>query len=414
MKNTEFESGLLSVFRLFVGIRLFFGVFFTFLALFIRSPHGLHTPFSGLMTIVETALLLVYLSWPWLHERLGKYYVPIALLWATLLPILENFILFDHQVIGDAALIQAFAGQWQLIILLLVPLILVSWQYSFRIVAAYIFGMATLDIILVATFMLTIGGNFWMPLSIVVFRSLLYMLVGYVINRLSAEQREKNTRLGEAYRQLARHAVTLEELTISRERNRVARELHDTLAHSLSAVAVQLEAVNALWVQEPQKAHDMLNTSLKMTRDGLNDARRAIAALRTAPVEDMGLGLALKNLAYMMAERGGFHVDVQVPSEMPNISQQTEHSLYRISEEALRNIIEHAEAKNVEMKVERQDDCWTLAIRDDGLGLKDPAALSSDHFGLRGMHERADEIGGSLTIDSRPGQGTTVRVKFEV
>ncbi len=414
MKNGEFESGLLSVFRLFVGIRLFFGVFFTFLAWFIRNPRGLHTPFSGLFTIIETILLLVFLSWPWFHNRLGKYYIPVALGWATLLPILENFLLFNVQLNADAALIQAFAGQWQLIILLLVPLILVSWRYSFRIVAGYIAIMASLDLFLVTAFKHVGGINFWLPLSIVLFRSLLFLLVGYVINRLSAEQRQQNIQLEAANRQLARHASTVEELTISRERNRLARELHDTLAHSLSALAVQLEAVNALWTQDPDKAHQMLDTSLKMTRDGLNEARRAISALRTAPVEDMGLGLALTNLGYTMAERGGFHIIVEIPTDLPNISQQTEHSLYRITEEALRNVVEHSEAKNVMIKMQPQNGCWTIFIQDDGRGLHNTDSSNNGHFGLRGMRERADEIGGTLSIDSQPGQGTTVQVQFEV
>jgi signal transduction histidine kinase len=310
--------------------------------------------------------------------------------------------------------VRALAGQWQVIILLLVPVILLAWQYSFRAVVLSLLGLAALDMSLIVSISGSSDLRLGPGISIVLFRTLVFLLIGYTIDRLAVEQRTQNARLAQANQQLASTANTLEQLTISRERNRMARELHDTLAHSLSAVAVQLEAASALWDSDAQQARAMVERSLHLTRDGLNEARRAIQALRTAPLEDLGLNLALRTLALSEAERGGYSIQLDLPDEMPRIDPETEHSLYRIAEEALRNAAWHSSATHVRMRMAFDAGRLEMAIEDDGCGFMDDAVLQAEHYGLRGMHERAEALGAEYKITTQPNQGTSVHLEMEV
>jgi signal transduction histidine kinase len=406
------DQGLLAILRLFVGIRLTFSIL-AFVAFRWFGPRAeLGQPFPW-VSIGESTALLAYLSWGWLGHRLGKFYLPIALGIATIGPIVENFVNIQPLLSSEVTQQRAFTGQWQVVILLVVPIILIAWRYAFRILALYLGFLTILDGGLILLGLNQLGLRPWPSMTILVFRTLVYLLVGYVVSWLSAEQRQQNARLEQANRQLSAAASTLEQLTISRERNRLARELHDTLAHSLSAVAVQLEAVNALWESDPQKAHTMVNRSLEITRGGLNETRRAIQSLRTVPVVDLGLVLALRNLATSEAERGGYSVEVQAPGDLPRFRPEVEHGLYRIVEEALRNTTRHAGASHVQVTLDRHNHHVEMTIQDDGCGFENSSVLQADHYGLQGIRERAEAIGAALTIDSQPGQGTTVRLNLE-
>ncbi len=406
------DQGLLSILRFFVGIRLMFSVlgYATFRWF---SPHFEISPPFPWASIGESALLLGFLSWGWLGQKLRGASLPIALGVATIGPIVENFINVQPQLSNEVTQQRAFTGQWQVVILLVIPIILIAWRYSFRKLALALAFLTALDGALVFVVVDRLGLRPLPSLNILVFRTLVYLLVGYVVSWLAGEQRRQNERLAQANRQLSAAASTLEQLTISRERNRLARELHDTLAHSLSAVAVQLEAVDALWATDPQKAHAMLGRSLEMTRGGLNEARHAIQSLRAAPLLDLGLPLAMRNLAVSEAERGGYSVDVRVPDDLPRLSPEVEHSLYRIVEEALRNTSRHAGASQVRVDLDSSDHHLEMTIRDDGCGFDSSSAVETDHYGLRGIRERAEAMGAVLTIDSQPRQGTTIRVELE-
>ena len=119
--------------------------------------------------------------------------------------------------------------------------------------------------------------------------------------------------LEEANAQLRYHASTQIELTISHERNRMARELHDTLAHTLSGLIVQLQTVKAYWEIEPATSQKMLDDALAATRDGLRETRGALKSLRATPLEDLGLSLAIRQLAEEVAARA--NLDLQVGSQ---------------------------------------------------------------------------------------------------
>ena len=204
--------------------------------------------------------------------------------------------------------------------------------------------------------------------------------------------------------QLRQYADTVEELTISRERNRMARELHDTLAHSLSAVTVQPEAIRTLWAVDPEAAWNMLDSADEAARLGLKEARRALQDLRASPLQDLGLPLALQELAKTAARRSGTVLALDVPRQLDgSLSPAVEQGVYRIAQEALENVVRHAQASAITVSLAQEEGNLRLAIMDDRLGLEGTLGLDQElevaaRMGIRGMQERANLIGGKLEI----------------
>jgi signal transduction histidine kinase len=243
-------------------------------------------------------------------------------------------------------------------------------------------------------------------------RTISFIVVGYMVVRLMTTQREQRRALAEANTQLAHYAAALEQLATSRERNRLARELHDTLAHSLSGIAVQLEAVKTLWENSPEDARAMLEQSLATTRSGLTETRRALQALRASPLEDLGLALAVRSLAESVAARNGLALDLEAPERLENLSPDLEQGIYRVVQEALENITQHAHARNVKVQLSQTDGHFTLTISDDGKGFQMESVDMINQFGLQGMRERTEMLGGDLEVESQPGRGTTIRLAW--
>ncbi|HVP21437.1 MAG TPA: sensor histidine kinase [Anaerolineaceae bacterium] len=431
VKNPQVNPALISAFRVFAGVMLLLGLFPIVSQFFGPPSRFLRFLGNPYVTLIEAAVLLAYLSWPWLQSRLGRLYLPIAIAIATLAPIIANFLGIDFTQADELAQVRSLAGQWQVIFLLFVPLILIAWQYSFRIVVFYCLALAAIDLvlILIPTLVAANGNTLppafgnpdfpvngilrpWLEIGPVVLRTAVYLLIGYVVSKLVASEREQTARLEQAYRQLANYATTNEQLTLSHERNRLARELHDTLAHTLSAVAVQLEAISSLWESDRPKAHDLLVQSLKLTRDGLNETRRAIQSLRAAPIEDLGLVMALSNLVRSVAERSHLSLELSLPESTNGWSPEIEHTFYRITEEALRNVTQHAGAHHLAVSLQEKTHHLTLTIQDDGRGFSFDNIDSEQRFGIQGMRERAESIGASFSIKSEPGRGTTLKVAY--
>jgi signal transduction histidine kinase len=299
-------------------------------------------------------------------------------------------------------------------VLLFVPLILLAWQYDFVSVVAFGLGTTALDLILAIRPALRGGPPLATVVALLFLRTVLFVVVGYLVVRLMRAQRSQREALAQANARLVGYASTLEHLAASRERNRLARELHDTLAHALSAAAVQLEAVAAVWDSDPAGARAMLDQSLVLVRDGLTEARRAIAALRAAPLEEEGVLLAIRNLAEATAARAGLQLDVQLPTRLDGLDPGTESAFYRIAQEALTNITRHAQAQALAVRLAQECGWLVLTISDDGQGFDVNGEPIGEQYGLCGMRERAAAIGGTLEVQSWPGRGTTVRFSVEV
>ena len=424
-EKQEIEPGFVQAFRLFVVTRIVFWVIIgpILIVMEMARDETLSLDQATSMTLVERLtlpnvapviimelVLLAVLILPQMPRRLGKWFVPLTLT-MSMVPILIGYYWWP----SENPLQTPFS------IFFFVILVLIAWQYPFRFVLAYVLGLTLYQVWLTSP----VAS---MPLSAdigwLILQGAMMLLVGYIIVQLVSIQREQRVALEQAYeqqaeanRRLQRYAVALEELTISRERNRLARELHDTLAHSLSAVTVQLEAVRSLWDINPVAAQEMLGKADGTARRGLTEARRALQDLRASPLQDLGLSLALRELAKTAAERAGASLALYLPEKsLDNIPPAVEQGVYRIAQETLDNIVRHSEAQSIVFRLQQTREGLSLIISDDGRGidsevLRASRAGSQDGLGLRGMKERAALIGGSLEITEQEEQGTLVHLK---
>ena len=201
-------------------------------------------------------------------------------------------------------------------------------------------------------------------------------------------------------------------LARAEERARLAREIHDTLAQELTAVALHLEAALAQMASSPKRARERLQRALDVTRQSIEDARRSVLDLRATPLAGRPLAEALASLGRGFTAETGIRVHVHAPpsGELP---LRLEAELFRIAQEALANVRKHAGANTVEIALRPGGGRLRLSIQDDGRGF-DLATASDGGMGLLGMRERARLLGGTLRVDSRPGGGTGVLASVPV
>jgi len=402
MKRAEIEPGLLGLFRWFVAVRLG-------LLLFLRLA-GQERVEGDLLFVPEPGifilwLLLAYLLIPALQERLGRWYLPVALWVAAIGPIVENAITVQARLAEGATANQAIADYWLLFFYLFVPLILVAWQYRFRWVLLFAIGTFFLDAALTMSQLESIGADLTLLGALMLGRGALLAFTGLIIVKLVGALRVQRQALAES-------AITRERLVTSEERRRLARELHDTLAHTLSAVAVQLEGVDSLWDEDPTRARSMLNRSLQSARTGLSEARRSIDALRSSPIEEQGLAAALDDLCRSVSETSPVTATLEIDG-VDGLTPDVEHTAYRIAQEALTNVVRHAGATTATVSLSNSGTRILMSVRDDGTGFDPDEEIDGDRHGLRGMVERAELIGGRLEISRPEAGGTVVELSLE-
>lgn len=206
---------------------------------------------------------------------------------------------------------------------------------------------------------------------------------------------------------LSRHVLEVQEL----ERRRVAVELHDELGQSLTAIKINLQLSARL---KDQALADLNQESIRIVEDALQQVRRLATTLRPSMLDDLGLAPALKWIAEQSAGRGGFAVNFHHVRAQSRLAPDIETACFRIVQEALTNITRHAQASRVEISLRREEDTMVLCVQDDGLGFDIEAmrrrAVEGASLGVLGMQERANLIGGQLSIQSVPGQGSVVQL----
>jgi signal transduction histidine kinase len=244
-------------------------------------------------------------------------------------------------------------------------------------------------------------------------RAFAFGTLGHIVHRLIETQRAQRKELLRANVKLSQHANTLEQLATSRERNRLARELHDTLAHTLSGLTVNLEAIKIMLGPEQDEICARVNRALENTRTGLIETRRALKDLRIKQLEELGLGNAIRSLANDAALRAGFHLKLNIDENLSKIPADAEQSVYRIAQETLENIVKHAEAEHVSLCLQKNDDHLEFEIRDDGRGFDTTSVDYENKMGLKGLRERASAVNADLEISSQPGEGTSVHLVLE-
>ena len=406
----------LRIFRLILVIQLaFLGL--TSLAM-LAWRGSIHL--GGVLRAAPTLLLALLFLPPWLERVLGRYFLALGLALHVFFSSLETAYVFGAwppsrlsglglppavvQQLAEAPPIEPF-------FFLLIPLVLMAWGYGRR---GALLGSSLATVLhLGVGFWVTRGDQRFLLLAVsALARVALLFIVPLLVSVLAQRERRQHADLQAAHQRLRRHAATVEQLATSRERNRLARELHDTLAHSLSALAVQLEALRSLQAHDPEAARTAAGRLAALAKRGLDESRGAIQALRTDLVETLGLEGALRELTRALQARTGLAVDLVVAGQECDLTVEEAQALYRVAEEALTNVELHAAAQNVTVRLACGVDRLDLSIQDDGAGF-DPAAVDPERYGLTGMYERASLVGATLDVHSRPGGGTEVWCSLE-
>jgi NarL family two-component system sensor histidine kinase YdfH len=216
-----------------------------------------------------------------------------------------------------------------------------------------------------------------------------------------------------ANRQLAEYTHQVEELTLTTERQRMARELHDTLAQGLAGLILQLEAADShISNQNQQKAQAIIQQAMSRARTTLSDARRAIRDLRENPSTPTDLDDAIKTEIERFQTSTGITCNENI-CMAADISAQLAENILRTIIEGLSNIARHAEATEASISMTCDDHTISIEISDNGIGFDPQTAVGrSGHYGLVGIRERARLFGGSLTIDSQPSQGSILKIQL--
>ena len=399
-------------------------------------------PAYYLLNASTGVVMLVLAWWQAAQAWLGRALLPLVIGLLSVLPILSNYLLLPRFGPGGpfggpppgggppllpGPTLTAEGITLRLLPVLLLAVVLTAWYYHWPQVVGYCLATGALCLSLRLDPLLlggAIGGNrggrggpvpvdpLVAGLIITSVQTLCLLIAGYFVGVLIQLLHSQQAALAEANRQLRQHAGTLESLTISRERNRVARELHDTLAHTLSGLSVQLEAVKAYWEIDPTRAQGVLDKAQNSARRGLHETRHALTALRATPLEDLGLGLALRQLVETAAARANLTLALTLPDPLPPLRPDVEQCLYRVAQEAVANVIYHADARHLTVALSVAAAMILLVISDDGMGFAPAVPVAPGHFGLAGMRERARLVGGRLTISSGTGTGTTVRLEI--
>ncbi|MFN2291425.1 MAG: sensor histidine kinase [Anaerolineae bacterium] len=245
----------------------------------------------------------------------------------------------------------------------------------------------------------------------------LFFLFGSYAHQVqkAVKARDQNHRLlrelQAANRQLAGHAVQLEELAAEQERNRLARDLHDSVTQTVFSMTLTVQSARLLLAKDPGRAEAQLRRLEELASSAMGEIQVLVSQLRPQSAEQEGLAEALRRLAAERQARDGLHVDVEVDGEQV-LPHAVATGLYRIAQEALANVVKHSGTLEaiVRLMLDGQRPC--LEIEDLGRGFDPQATLGeSGHLGLAGMAEQAREIGLSLVIDSRLDRGTRICVK---
>jgi len=347
----------------------------------------------ALPRLVPTLLMAILVLLPSTDSRRRKRYLAGALsLDIVVMSIQMVPTLFLRRVLGFSQPAEILeATRVDPFLFLLISLVLLAWAYGRR---GAVWGSSLALLFHLISSLVSLWLGFIEPEALPrnVLQIALLGVVPFLVSTLAQRERQQMTELEAAHARLQRHTTTVEQLAISRERNRLARSLHDTLAHSLAALTVHLEALRTLQTHDPAAVQEAINEAISVARQGLEESRQAIQALRIDPLATLGLVGALRGALQALKARTGLETALSVAG------QESDQR--------------HAEAQSVSVRLAFGKDRTELTIRDDGKGF-DPASVNAAHYGLTGMQERAAMIGATLEASSHPGSGTVIWCSLE-
>lgn len=242
--------------------------------------------------------------------------------------------------------------------------------------------------------------------NLIIFFGLVLLFVLLLVNALLSVYRSQQE-LAIAHEQLRAYAAKIENQATLQERNRIAREIHDSLGHTLTAQTILLE--NALLFLPPkaERAKEYLTTATESAYQALREVSKSVATLRTQSLQDAPLSQTIPALVKDICQPANIVPDylIELPDALP---EDTSLALYRIVQEALTNTVKHSQAQLVQVRLVAKSRCLHLQVLDNGKGF-DPSKNTSG-FGLRGLRERATALGGTCQIGSAPGAGCRISV----
>jgi signal transduction histidine kinase len=252
-----------------------------------------------------------------------------------------------------------------------------------------------------------VRGNLTMIVSAVAFvAAFAHVAAKEMESRTKAQQLTVD--LSEANQKLRSYAFQVEELAAEKERNRISRELHDSLGHYLTAIHMQINAAQAVLAQDPKRAMDAMGKVQTLAGEGLSEVRRAVAALRVTPLAGKSLINVLEELVESSCEIGLFTV-FELKGAPRRLEPQLELAIYRVVQEGLTNIRKHAQADKAWIVLDYEaPNTLKVLVRDNGKGAQNKAG---EGFGLLGLRERLHLCGGQLKISSDSGKGFTLEAE---
>jgi signal transduction histidine kinase len=239
-----------------------------------------------------------------------------------------------------------------------------------------------------------------------------FLATAIITGQLASALRQRAEQARSRERELRLLYEQAQELVSLQERQRLARELHDSVSQALYGIGLGAHTAREAIASDSEQALASIDYVLALAEAGLAEMRALIFELRPESLEIEGLVTALTKQVAVLRTRYKLNVEADLGEE-PDLSMEMKHALYRIAQEALHNIVKHARASTVVLRLARQANEIVFEVRDNGKGF-DPAGLFPGHLGLRSMHERVTKMGGTLTIESVPGQGTCVGVRMPI
>jgi signal transduction histidine kinase len=250
--------------------------------------------------------------------------------------------------------------------------------------------------------------DYLVPMVInIIFYIFVMVLIGAFVENVDQEKNQR-LRAEQLIDELERVHAQIVDLAATEERNRLARDVHDSLGHYLTVINVQLEKALALQEKSPAVSTQAVMDAKRLTREALQDVRESMGTLR-APRVLLSIEQQLATLT-QDAAKAGIQIGLQVEGSSINCSEHVTATLYRIIQEAVTNIRKHAQTSQAHIKLSFLPDSVELEIQDQGCGFN--VRETSEGYGLRGLRERVELLGGTMQIKSQPGQGTRIFIQL--
>jgi signal transduction histidine kinase len=229
-----------------------------------------------------------------------------------------------------------------------------------------------------------------------------------LVNKLLAE-RQIRQQLALAHEQLQEYSAKIEDLAAVQERNRIARDIHDSLGHALTSLNIQLQTAGKLWQKNPNQAHFFLAQAQKLGTIAMKEVRQSVGTLRADQGDNQPLEVKLQALIDNFRSGTGLNIRSKI-ADCPQLLPQIEKTIYRIVQEALTNIAKYAQATEVEIELEITEEKMYLTVQDNGRGFN--LNQQPTGFGLQGMQERVNAVQGHLQIKTSPSSGCKIIVEI--